>query len=155
MTPVEAFIEATKVRAKAYLFLYEEMKAEIGEEKAKKIFSNAVYKLGIDKSKLYPDNVKASAISIAEEFVSNPLSREVFKQSIISGNDDKAIIKMERCPLVDKWNEMKLSENKIKTMCDLAYRIDFGKIESLGFKLTFDKRIADGEDSCVLIIEKK
>ena len=154
MTPVEAFIEATKVRAKAYSFLYEEMVNEIGRENADKIFSNATYKLGVDKSKLYSEEARKNAKILAEEFVSNPLSHEVFKQSVIEGDENKAVIQMKRCPLVDKWKEMGLSRDKIKTLCDLAYRVDFGKIESLGYKMRFDKRLSDNDDSCMLVIEK-
>jgi hypothetical protein len=53
------------------------------------------------------------------------------------------------------WKEMGLSKKRIVKLCDLAYRVDFGKIESLGYRLTFCSRIADNEKSCILDIKRK
>ena len=62
MNPVEAFVEATKVRAKAYVYIFDAMVDEIGEEKAKKIFSKATYNMGKDKIENLTDEEKKSAI---------------------------------------------------------------------------------------------
>ena len=69
--------------------------------------------------------------------------------------NDHAKIEMKGCPLVDLWEEMELSEDQICRMCDMAYRIDFGTIEPLGYELVFPTRIACGEPSCILEIKKK
>lgn len=154
MTPEKAFITATKARAKAYYFIFEEFANEIGEEKAKEIFSKAIYKFGIDKSKTFSNDAKKSAKKFGEEFVSNPISNKVFKQTFIEGNNDYAKIEMKNCPLVEMWKEMRLSKEKISLMCDIAHMVDFGKTETAGYKLKFNSRIADGDDCCLLEIQK-
>jgi hypothetical protein len=154
MTPVEAFTTATKARAKAYYFIFEEFANEIGEEKAIKIFSKAIYKFGIDKSKKFSNKAKKSAKQFGEEFVSNPISNKVFKQTFIEGNNDYAKVEMKNCPLVEMWKEMGLSKEKISLLCDIAHMVDFGKTESSGFNLKFNSRIADGENCCQLEINK-
>lgn len=155
MTPIEAFISATKLRAKAYYYIFEEFANELGEKKAKEIFSKAIYKFGEDKSKQFSDNSKQSPKNFGEEFVSNPISNKVFKQKFLEGNNNQAKIKMENCPLVEMWKEMGLSKKKISTLCDIAHMVDFGKTESAGFELKFNTRIADGDDCCLLEIQNK
>lgn len=155
MTPEEAFINATKLRAKAYYYIFEEFSNELGEEKAIKIFSKAIYKFGEDKSKVFSDNAKKSAKKFGEEFVSNPISNKVFKQKFLEGNEEFAKVEMKNCPLVEMWKEMGLSKEKISIMCDIAYMVDFGKTESAGYKLKFNSRIADSDDCCLLEIKKE
>ena len=155
MTPVEAFISATKQRAKAYYYIFEEFASELGEKKAKEIFSRAIYKFGIEKSKNFSDNSKKSPKNFSEEFVSNPISNKVFQQKSLEGDKNQAIVEMKNCPLVDMWKEMGLSKEKISTLCDIAHMVDFGKTESAGFKLKFKSRIADGDDCCLLEIQSK
>jgi hypothetical protein len=155
MTPAEAFINATKARAKAYYYIFEEFASELGEKKAKEIFSRAIYKFGIEKSKNFSDNSKESPKKFSEAFVSNPISNEVFKQKSIEGDSNHAKVEMKNCPLVEMWKEMGLSKEKISTLCDIAYMVDFGKTESAGFNLKFQSRIADGDDCCLLEIKNK
>jgi hypothetical protein len=155
MTPEEAFISATKMRAKAYYYIFKEFSDELGEKKAKEIFSRAIYKFGIDKSKVFSADSKKSAKNFGEEFVSNPMSNKVFKQKFLEGNEEYARVEMKNCPLVDMWKEMGLSKEEISTMCDIAHMVDFGKTESAGFKLKFSSRIADSEDCCILEIKKE
>jgi hypothetical protein len=61
----------------------------------------------------------------------------------------------EKLGLVDMWKEMNLSEDKIKLLCDVACRIDFGNVESKGLKLEFKSRISYRDASCVLDITNK
>ncbi len=155
MTPVEAFINATKQRAKAYYYIYKEFSKELGKEKTKEIFSRAIYKFGEDKSNVFSDNAKKSVKKFGEEFVSNPISNKVFKQKFIEGNEEYAKVEMKNCPLVEMWKEMGLSKEEISLMCDIAHMVDFGKTESAGFKLKFNSRIADDGDCCLLEIMKE
>jgi hypothetical protein len=152
---IEAFEKATMVRAKAYAYIYEELLAEVGEEKADAIFKKAIYRLGADKAGDYPESTRNNAKQVAEIFTSDPVSRGAFGQSVLSADDTNAKIEMTDCALVRMWKEMGFSDEKIVKLCDLAYQVDFGKIESLGFSLKFSSRISEGGKSCVLEIAKK
>lgn len=155
MTTEEAFINATKMRAKAYYYIFKEFADELGEKKAKEIFSRAIYKFGEDKPKVFPARAKISAKKFGEVFVSNPLSNKAFKQKFLEGNDEYAKVEMKNCPLVEMWKEMGLTKEEISTMCDIAYMTDFGKTESAGLNLKFNSRIALGDYCCLLEINKE
>ena len=60
----------------------------------------------------------------------------------------------EQCPLVEAWNDMDLSADEKKKMCDFAYQVDFGKFEAAGYKLEFNCRIAEGQSTCDLHLTK-
>jgi len=92
---------------------------------------------------------------MADEFIKDPISRAVFRQKILSCSGDNVKIEMKSCPLVDMWKKMGLSEARISKLCDLAYQVDFGKIEGLGHRLKFTSRISCSNKSCVLDITKK
>jgi hypothetical protein len=154
MTPEEAFIQATKFRAKAYYYLYEELSKDAGNSHAFDICSRAIYKLGIDKSKTFKKESENSAEILAEEFVKDDIGRSVFAQKILNGNKNESCIEMKKCPLVDMWKDMDLSAEMIQKLCDIAHQIDFGTIEGKGFKLNFRSRISYSGDSCILEIHR-
>jgi hypothetical protein len=154
-TVQKTFENATKVRAKAYAYIYEELVKELGAKKADSLFSKAIYRLGKDKAANYPESAKKSAEGVARFFIKDPVSRGAFKQSILSANDTEALIEMKNCALVAMWKEMGYSDARIRKLCDLAYQVDFGKIESLGYNLRFRSRIADNKKSCILEITRK
>jgi hypothetical protein len=58
------------------------------------------------------------------------------------------VLRLNRCPLSEAWNEAGLSPEEQKLLCDIAYQIDFGKFETAGYKLEFQCRIADKGGSC-------
>jgi len=152
---VKAFKNATMMRAKAYAYIYDELLKQTGMKKADEIFSKAIYRLGADKTGNFTIKAKKSLKNLALEFIKDPVSRAVFRQNILSCTEDNLKIEMKSCPLVDMWKKMGLSKTRIQKLCDLAYQIDFGKIEGLGYGLKFNSRIACGNRSCVLDIIKK
>ena len=148
----QAFEAATKLRAKAYVYFYEEIAGELGNKKAKELCSLVTYRLGQDKALEIPEESKKSALTLAHFFISDPVGRIVFNQQVLSGNKDEAIIEMKKCPLVSIWKTMKLKDEMICTLCDFAHKIDYGTIQGAGFNLEFKGRIACGNNSCILRI---
>ncbi|HEX9063343.1 MAG TPA: L-2-amino-thiazoline-4-carboxylic acid hydrolase [Clostridia bacterium] len=155
MTNEEVFIQASKLRAKAYYYLFDEFSKEIGEEKTQEIFKKAIYRLGLDKSESFSSAAGLSAKTFAEEFVKDPIGKNVFKQSILEAQEDKAVVEMKGCPLVDLWKELNLSDEQIAKLCDAAHQIDYGTVEGKGLKLKFPTRLSHGGSSCILEINKK
>jgi len=155
MNPAEAYIKATKLRAKAYAYFYDEMTREFGSQSADKIFTAATYRLGIDGSGMYSQEAKHSARKLGEEFTSDPLLREVFQQELLAANDETVTIKMKQCPLVDQWKEMNVPQLEIEKLCQLANRIDYGIFESLGYELASPQQISRGGESCILVVTRK
>ncbi len=154
MTPEQAFINATKFRGRAYYYFYDEMAKAFGEDRAAEVYSKAIYRLGIDKSNSFKKESGKSAMALADDFVGNETGRNVFAQTILSADENEATIEMKNCPLVEAWKEMNLTDEMISRLCDLAYQVDYGTVEGLGFKLDFKSRISDGCPACILHIHK-
>ena len=149
--------EAHKTRAIMYYYLYEEIEKQCSEEKARIIFQNATYKRGKDIQKSYEKFLKNHDYKgLAEHFcLSSPSEGELFTPSIEKIENDRAVLTMESCPLVSAWQDMGLSDEKIKTLCQVSSHIDFGTFESQETELSFTHQIGKGDDKCRLIIQKK
>jgi hypothetical protein len=115
-------------RGRIYYLIYQELSKELGEAKAVEILKRAIYERGKEKGKLLAEKLEVQ--------------------------DDHALLRLNRCPLVEAWEEMGLSPEQRKMMCDMAYQVDFGKFEAAGFKLDFNCRIAEGDTTCDLHIKK-
>jgi len=148
--------DAIKLRAQAYSFIYDEISSVNGKEKADEIFKKAIYKLGSVKSSSYNYNAKTDASILSDEFVNkDTVHKEIFKKQQLSSNKNECVLEMKKCPLVEKWKQSGIDTKEISHLCDLAYQIDFGTFETLGYKLNFRQRLADGADSCILELKKK
>ena len=149
--------DAIKARAVAYAFIYDEMKSELGETKARKIFNESIYKFGRSKSSKYKNIFsKGGFKKMAELFVSSsPLDGKIFRPQIEKVNDNECILIMKSCPLVEAWKEKKFSKKTIKELCDIAYQIDLGNFEGCGLNIRFTHRIGAGHKICRMILNKK
>ncbi len=149
--------EAYKSRAILYRLFYEELVNEFGEERATKIMAKAIYRWGGLKSHRYEGMAKNKDFKgVADEFIkSSVCGGELFKPSIHSVDNRSAVIDMERCPLVEAWQDMGLSSSEVNKMCEIANATDYGKYEGMGFKLTIEYRLAAGDDRCRLNVVER
>jgi hypothetical protein len=60
-----------------------------------------------------------------------------------------------RCPLVFGWKRMGLEPEMIEKLCKIAHQVDYGNVESFGFKLDMDPGLGQGEERCTLLVRKK
>jgi hypothetical protein len=148
--------DAIKSRAMTYAFIYEEMKEKLGAKKAGKIFSESIYKFGESKSGKYKNALKKGGLkALSKEFVeSSPLGGKIFKPEIEKVNEKECILTMKACPLVEAWKENNFSDEKIKTLCDIAYQIDLGTFQGYGLNIEFTHRIGAGDRKCRMILSK-
>ncbi len=149
--------DAFKNRGVLYRLFFEEMSKEVGDDKAATIMKRAIYRWGGAKSERFREMAeKKDFTGIAKEFIkTSPCSGKLFKPKINKVDAHSAMVDMERCPLVEAWKEMGLSESEVAKMCEIANATDFGKYEGMGFKLNIESTIAKGEERCRLIIEEK
>ena len=150
-------LNAFKNRGILYRLFFEEMSKEIGEEKTTNIMKRAIYRWGSAKSDRYRALAeKKDFKSIADEFIKTSVCNgEVFKPSVHKVDNHSTIVDMERCPLVEAWREMGLSDEEVAKMCEIANATDYGKYEGMGLKLTIESTLAKGEKKCRLNIEEK
>ena len=91
---------------------------------------------------------------LAESFAEGKSRMDAFAREVVQVGDARAVLRLNRCPLVEAWDEAGLSPAEKKTMCDIACQVDFGKFEGAGYKLTFRCRIADGAGTCDMELTK-
>ena len=113
---LQAFINATKLRAKAYAYFYEELMKELGREKALELGSKVAYRLGLDKADGFPPGTGGSVSKTARAFAADPIGNTVFHLEVLSDNGDEAIIEMSHCPLVEMWESMGYSRDTIEDL---------------------------------------
>ncbi|MFQ5645998.1 MAG: L-2-amino-thiazoline-4-carboxylic acid hydrolase [bacterium] len=153
-TAIKALKESIKTRALLYWEFYRVFSEELGEEKAAELMKKAIYNRGTDKAGC-AGVTPGDFSGLAENFrKGGEKSLEVFGHEVAEAAEDYALLRLNSCPLVEAWKEAGLTDGQIASMCDIAYAVDFGKFEGMGFHLKFQRRISDDEPSCDLHITK-
>lgn len=156
MDAKRALIDSIKNRALFYLNMYQILSEEHGKEEAIRLMQKATYKRGQDKAKKYKQEVNGGDLkAMADGFLRGGASSlDVFGNEVVKVEADFAVLRLNGCPLVEAWAEAGLSTENIITMCDIAYQVDFGKFEGMGFHLAFNSRICEGGGYCELLVTK-
>jgi hypothetical protein len=143
-----------KNRAKIYAHVYRELSEEVGQDKAIKILKKALYARGQEKGRQLAIKLGEPDLQkLAAAFIEGKAEMDAFGHEVVVEHSDHVVLRLNKCPLVDAWNESRLSPEEQHLMCDIAYQVDFGKFEAAGYKLSFDCRIADGCKSCDLRVK--
>jgi hypothetical protein len=151
-----ALRDEIKNRARIYYHIYRRLSAEIGEEKAIAVLKRALYDRGSEKGRQLAEKIGSPDLrQVAAAFVEGKQGIDVFGHEVVEVDDNHALLRLNQCPLVEAWKDLGLSPEGIKTMCDFAYQVDFGKFETAGYNLKFNRRIAEGNSSCDLKVEKR
>lgn len=152
---LKALENEIKNRALIYFELYRQLSAEIGSEEAIRFMSKAVYERG--KAKGAPLGEKIGSpdlVKLARAFADGKSEMDAFAREVVEVSEERAVLRLTRCPLVEAWEEAGLSPAERTTMCDIACQVDFGKFEAAGYRLTFRCRIADGAGTCDMELTK-
>jgi hypothetical protein len=153
---LEALISELRNRAKIYLHIYREISKELGEDRAAEILKRAIYARGKEKGVQLAGKLGAPDLhQLALNFVEGKGDMDAFGHEIIKENPDYVLLRLNRCPLMEGWEEAGLAPEERKLLCDIAYQVDFGKFEGAGYRLAFNCRIADGSKSCDLKVTLK
>jgi len=148
---MDPLINELKNRARIYIHIYRELSKELGPEKATGTLKSALYARGREKGLQLAGRIgKPDLRALALAFVENKENMDAFGHEIVLENPAYVVLRLNQCPLVEAWKEASLSSEERKTMCDIAYQVDFGKFEAAGYRLSFTRRIADGCGSCDL-----
>ncbi len=132
------------------------MVEELGEERARQIFSRATYRMGRDGASKYPAEAHGHPAAFAQAFVEqSPVNQELFRKATGELDEDRAEATMGRCVLVEQWREMGLADEQVQTLCDVAHAIDFGTADALGLDIEFAELIAAGDRCCRLSVRRR
>jgi hypothetical protein len=130
---------AFKNRAILYYLIFDELRGEIGEERAAEILKRAVYRRGEQVGQQFrqygPDNFEG----LRDAFLAFiPDGGRLFDPQVKKCDEQGLDIQLEACPLKEAWEELRLGEQDRVTMCRIAGEIDRGTFEAAGFRFEPD-----------------
>jgi len=135
-------------------YLYHILKAmdEAEVKNADEILKKAIYEVGKTWAK------KLGDIKNPHEFWDKLLTedlRQILKLDWVRDTGDDVELHFYRCPLVWTWEQMGLEPQMIERLCKIANQVDYGNVESFGFKLDMDPGLGRGDKRCTLVVRKK
>jgi len=143
-------------RAIIYHLIFEELRAELGDEKAEALLARAIYRRGRQKgeaklARFGPDDLAG----LKETFLGGiPDDGRMFGPEVIRDDPEALDIKFHNCPLRDAWQELGLPEEEVAHLCRIAARVDNGLFEGAGFEFTSETYEPNGDRCCFLHIRK-
>lgn len=118
-----------------------------------KLTDDAIFTFGAN---LFKDKVAQNAKEFVALMTEEGPGREAFNQEVIKSNAKESIAYFHACPLVDAWRKYGLSDERIRYLCDLASKGDFGRVSNYpNISLAFPKKIAYGDNYCELVATTK
>jgi hypothetical protein len=140
-------------RALVYTAVLNEMRKELGEERASEIFKRALYNHGVNTARLlnYPKDIEKFKDWLLDFLPDGGAMQE---PEVVSCSQQEFIIKFPRCPLKEAWRMFGLNDEEVADMCDHADQFDHGFFGSV-FDYTMDLWSTQPDDSCVLTFRSK
>jgi hypothetical protein len=140
-------------RALMYAYLYEELADELGPDRASDLMRRSIHRRGLEVSRAYR---AAAAAGDLEEVGTifcegSPCEGALFEPAIEEVGDERIVLRMTACPLVDAWRTAGYDPEDIDRLCFIAAAVDEGTFEGAGLELTFLDRLGrPGAERCLL-----
>jgi hypothetical protein len=152
----ERLYDAYKHRALLYWHIFDELRDEIGQERAAEVMKRAIYRRGRETGQKYarfgPDDV----LGLKEAFVGGSADQGRMFQPRVDRADAEAVdITHQACPLKEAWQEAGLSDPDVATLCEIAATIDQGKFDAAGVDFSCDTWRPGREGCCQLHFRPK
>lgn len=117
-----------------------------------KLTDDAIFKFGVN---LYKDKTVNDAADFVKLMTAEGPGKEVFAQEVIKLEENHSIAHFHNCPLVEAWKGYGLSDERIKYLCHLAGKGDFGRASNFeNIQISFPKKIGNGDEVCELDVVK-
>ena len=143
--------DAYQNRAMIYYLIFDELRKELGEERAEDLLSRAIHRRGVQRSGKYAPYAPADLEGLKNAFVGQLPAAGSFHKPEVSRCDAEAFdLKFHGCPLKEAWLEAGLPETEVATLCRIAARIDDGTFAGAGFEFSSDTWKPGGDGCCYL-----
>lgn len=147
-------LAAFKNRALMVAYIFDELEAEIGAERAAEIMKRAIYRRGLEVGERYADAASRGDLAeVGRLFVEgSPSEGALFQPSIAQpAEDGRTVLSMCACPLVDAWRDAGYSADRVDLLCEIASAVDEGTFERAGLDLHFvDRQSCPSHDCCLI-----
>jgi len=149
--------DSYKNRAMLYYLIYDELRAELGQDRAEELLSRAIYRrgeaLGQEKYARFAPNDLAGLQKDLLDTI--PDSGRMFHPMVLRSDAEEVDVQFQGCPLRDAWVEAGLPDEDIVTLCRIASQIDEGMFTAAGFLFTADTWQPGEENCCRLHIRPR
>ncbi len=144
---------AFKNRAMMYYHIFDEMRKEIGEEKAASIMKKAIYRRGLEIGKPLAKYAPGDMEGLKKAFIGgDPDGGKMFSAEVLRCDAGGLELTFHSCPLRDAWQEAGLSPEETAKICAIAARVDNGTFEGAGFEFSADTWKPEQGNQCFLHI---
>ena len=146
--------DAFKHRALIYQAIFEELREELGDDRAEELLSRAIYRRGEQQGREKFARFAPSDLAGLKAAFWAGLADDgnMFRPEILRDDAEGLDIKFHACPLRDAWQEAGLPEADVAALCRIAAQIDDGTFEAAGFQFSADTWQPGGEGCCCLHI---
>ena len=145
---------AYKNRGMMYYYIFQELRQEVGDEKAAEIMKRGIYNRGLEIGKKYAKYGPTDLEGLKNAFLTGSADRgKMFQPEILRCDQDGLDIQMRSCPLKEAYQEAGLSDQEIARMCDIAAEVDYGTFAGAGFQFSAETWKPGQEGCCLLKIK--
>jgi hypothetical protein len=146
--------DSFKNRAMVYFYIFDELRMELGAERAEAILKRAIYRRGAEKGKeKYARFGPRDFAGLQAAFLDGiPDEGHMFQPQILRSDAEGVDIKFHACPLREAWQEAGLPDEEVATLCRIAAQIDNGTFEAAGFHFSAETWQPGGSEGCLLHI---
>ncbi|MCY2996213.1 MAG: L-2-amino-thiazoline-4-carboxylic acid hydrolase [Planctomycetota bacterium] len=145
-----------KNRAILYYLIFDELRQDVGEERAVAVLLRAIYRRGAQIGEQFRQFAPDDLAGLQDAFLKIiPDSGRMFDPQVVRCDAQGLDIQLEACPLKQAWQELGLSEADVATMCRIAGEIDKGTFEAAGFAFEPDTWQPGRSGCCHLKIRKQ
>lgn len=148
--------DSFKNRARIYYLIFDELRRELGAERAEAILSRAIYRRGVEMGQAkFACFAPSDLVALQAAFLDGiPDNGRMFAPEVLHSEPDAVDIKFHACPLREAWQEQGLSDDEVATLCRMAARVDNGTFEGAGFQFFADTWQPGGDGCCCLHIRR-
>lgn len=145
--------DAFKNRALIYWLVFDELRKELGADRAEVLLKRAIYRRGAARASTYAPYAPADLAGLRSAFLGSLADDgRMFQPEVLRCDAQGLDIKFHACPLRDAWQEAGLPDEEVARLCRIASAIDDGTFESAGFGFSADTWQPGGEGCCCLHI---
>lgn len=140
-------------RAHIYAHILDVLSEELGEERAVELMRRAIRRRGEEVSGKYRRALEAGGLPEAGRVfcADSPCGGTLFEPAVEEQGDDRIVLRMSACPLLDAWRGAGLAPERCDLLCSIAAAVDEGTFEGAGLDLDFLDRLGrPGSTRCLL-----
>lgn len=143
---------AFRNRALLYWSIYDELRRELGAERAEAILGSAIERHGAAAgTALFAGLAERSPAAVAQAFLAvSPNGGTMYPHEVRRDADGAVHVKVTRCPLKDAWTEAGLGSEDLRTICRIAGRFDTGCFGRSGVAFAADTWTPGSTGCCEL-----